>query len=203
MHLLTKRTLAISFGSLLVGLTLSAEPEAASNVTIPITCTKGPSGQSFEVAPRIPTATNEGGVVNVRVDGVRSGKVSHFGLNYIRDITFEYLVPDGASLVAGSAHVVPGTGSENVRKDARVSVAGRSIRLVLPAHVESGEYYTPPSLEWQLDVKSSAGDAITHRFGQFLVTANAVVVGDVPTVCTPNPSPYAIGKTSVVARAEP
>ena len=180
----------------------SGLPDAASAVKVPISCNKGPSGQSYQASLQLPAQVTEGGTFALRVDGVDSGKISQVGLNYVTQMTYEYAVPQGTTVVDGSARIVPDTGTANVRSSARVSANGGVIQMVLPAHVDNGESYTPPSFEVKLTATAPAGATITVPFRQYRVTANAFLVGDVKAVCDPSPKPFTVGSTRVVAAAE-
>lgn len=182
---------------------VSLAPDAAragTSVSVPIECSRGPSGQSFRTTISIPAQVTQGEKFTVRVDGVSSGTISHTGLRYIHDMVTEYLLPQGATLVAGSLHLVPGTGSANVTPTASVTRVGNTIRLALPGRVDDGSSYTPPSFEFQLEATAAAGGKIAFQFSQYRVTAKAVIVGDVDTVCTPKPQPYTLATTTVTAK---
>jgi hypothetical protein len=140
-----------------------------------------------------------GATYTVRIDAVPSGEISHFGLNYIHDMRTDYLVPRGAVYVAGSARIIPGTGTANVAGSARVWLQDGVIRMLLPGHVASGSSYTPPSIEFQLEASAPAGTALPLSFLEYRVTANAIVVGDLETICEPTPRPYTIGTTLITA----
>ncbi|MBI5537254.1 MAG: hypothetical protein HY898_31320 [Deltaproteobacteria bacterium] len=174
-------------------------PEAATAVSVPLSCTRGPSNQRAELLVTIPASVEAGSTFTARFDGKNSGPISHTGLNYIHEMTTELLVPTGATYVEGSAHIIPNTGTANVRAGARVTKQGNTITLFLPAHVEDGSNYTPPSFEFQVKVTAAAGAKVAQRFSQYRVTANAIIVGDVHTVCDPTPKPYTVGTTNVVA----
>jgi len=184
-----------------ITMTWAAVPEAGTSVTVPLSCNKGPDGQVCKVNVTIPASVEESGTVTVRIDGNNSGKISHTGLNYIYNMTTELRIPDNASYVAGSGRIIPDTGSANVRPGARVTQSGRTIAMVLPAHVEDGQSYTPPSFEFQLKATGAAGSRIVQKFQQYRVTANAIIIGDVHTVCDPKPKPYTIGTTNITAAA--
>ncbi len=178
----------------------SDESRAAANVTVPMECSRGPSGQSFRTMLTMPAQVVAGEKFTVRVDGVSSGTISHTGLRFIHDMTTEYLLPSGATLVAGSLHLVPGTGTSNVTPTASVAKVGNTIRLTLPGRVDDGSSYTPPSIEFQLEATGAAGNKISFQFSQYRVTAKAVIIGDVDTVCTPKPQPFTLGTTTITAK---
>ena len=195
------RTWSLAAAAALIGICASwtSAPAAGTAVRIPLTCSRGPSGQTCELIMSVPQTAAEGSTISVRVDGIDSGKISHTGLNYIHDMTTELLVPSGTMYVAGSGKIIPGTGTQNVRPGARVAHQGAAIVMTLPAHVEDGSSYTPPSFEFQVKVTAAAGAKIPQRFSQYRVTANAIIVGDVHTVCDPTPKPYTVGTTTVTA----
>lgn len=172
---------------------------AATFVKVPIECSRGPSGQFHSTSVTVPSQVAVGARFVVRIDGQSSGTISHTGLNYIHDMTTEYLVPAGTSYVAGSLRVVPNTGSANVAPTARVGKVGNLLRLTLPGHVDNGGSYTPPSIEYQLEVTAPVGTKISLPFHQYRVSANAIFVGDVDTTCVPKPQPYSLATTTVIA----
>lgn len=175
-------------------------PEAATAVSVPLSCTKGPSGQRAEMLVTVPPSVEEGAVFTVRFDGKNSGTVSHTGLRYIHDMTTQVLVPNGTAYVEGSARIIPNTGTPNVRDGAKVTKQGGIVTLLLPGQVNNGDNYTPPSFELKLQVTAAAGAKIEQRFWQYKVTAKAVIIGDVLTVCDPTPKPYTIASTTVTAK---
>jgi hypothetical protein len=189
-----------------VGLALAAglatvTPPAPVRVTGPLVCSRGPSAQSFQTVVTMPSSLPAGAVLGVQIDGVPSGKISHMGLNYIHDMTTEYLVPAGTRYVEGSAHLVPGSGTPNVRAGARAWGARGVIHLVLPAHVENGSSYIPPSLAFDAQITAPAGAVVSLKFDRYEVTANVFLLGDLHTVCGPHPRPYTIGVTRVAPRS--
>jgi hypothetical protein len=189
------------FHGLLAGLTtlcLSLAVQAdAPRYSIPIECSNGPSDQRHKVMISVPATITEGATFKVRVEGVNSGKISHTGLNYIFDMGYEWMVPKGTELVEGSLKLIAGTGTENIRKGARVSHKAGVISMLLPARVESGGNYTHPSFEFELKATAAAGAKISQVFRRYKVTANAFLVGDVKTTCDPRPKPYHLAATKV------
>jgi hypothetical protein len=181
----------------LVSLGFDSPGAAPRRVAIPLICSRGPSGQEHDVTVTVPSRVPRGSRYKVRVDGVETGKISHSGLNYIFDIWSEWAVPAGTTYVEGSARLVPDTGSANVRPGARVVHGVGRISLVLPAHVENGASYTPPTFEFELNVTSPEGASITQWFSGYHVTANAFLVGNVRTSCEPSPKPYPVAVTRV------
>jgi hypothetical protein len=195
------RTMAVSTALALGLLMYSTTPSAGTAVTVPLSCSKGPSGQTANLSITVPRSVAEGATFTVRIDGKDSGKISHTGLKYIHSMTTELVIPAGTTLV--SARVVPDTGTANVRPGAKVVTAGSTLALVLPARVEDGSSYTPPSFEFQLKVTATAGTAVVQKFSQYRVTANAIIIGDVRTVCDPTPKPYSIATTTVTTASPP
>jgi hypothetical protein len=174
-------------------------PEAMPRrVDIPLACSRGGGGQQHDVAVTVPATVMPGGRYRVRVDGIDTGKISHFGLNYIFDMESEWPIPPGTEYVEGSAHVVPGTGSQNVRAGAYVVHHGASIHLVLPAHVDNGVGYTSPSFEFDLLAPSTEGASITQQFAAYSVSAHAVLVGVLRTTCQPTPKTFPVAVTRVL-----
>jgi hypothetical protein len=190
MRIASAATLVVSLASGLAG-------SAASRIGIPLNCSHGPSGQQQNVTIAAPTSVVEGATYTVRVDGANSGKISHSGLNYIFDMSYEWLVPTGARYVEGSARIVPNTGTENVRPGARVTQASGVVTMVLAARVDDGANYTPPAFEFELAATAPAGSTITQTFARYGVTANAFLVGNVKTVCEPIPRPFPVAATRV------
>jgi hypothetical protein len=192
-----------SAGVLLVVLTPSqAETQTPQSpqsrrVGIPLVCSRGPSGQRHDVAITAPAGVASGSRYIVRVDGVDTGKISHIGLHYIFDMQSQWLIPKGTEYVDGSARIVPGTGSPAVRPGARVVYRSGTVTLVLPAHVDNGSSYTPPSFEFELAVNAPAGTVLTQSFATYRVMANAFLVGDLETSCDPTPKPFAVAQTRV------
>ena len=180
-------------------LLVSASAAAPRRVTIPLTCSHGPSRQEHHVTVAMPGRVARGSRYKVRIDGVDSGAISHFGLRYIHDMRADWPIPPGAVYVEGSAHLVPETGSDNVRPGARVLHGADGIHLLLPAHVDNGGSYTPPSFEFELEATAPDGAAITQRFGGYFVTANAFLMGEVHASCEPAPRDFAVAVTLVGA----
>jgi hypothetical protein len=180
-----------------IALLLAGSSARAGRVVIPLVCSRGNGGHSYEVSLTAPSQVASGSVFTVRIDGANSGKISHAGLNYVHDMTYEYLVPSGTGYVESSARIVDGTGSPNVRSGARVSHADGVITLFLPARVEDGSSYTPPTFEFQLRATALPGAVIAHSFAAYRVTANAFLVGDLKASCDPTPKPYPVGVTRV------
>jgi hypothetical protein len=176
---------------------LVASNADAGRVVIPLVCSRGRSGRSYEVSLTAPATVAPGAVFTVRVDGANSGRISHPALNYVHDMTYEYLVPSGSGYVDGSARIIDGTGTANVRAGAHVSHAGGIILLALPARVEDGSSYTPPSFEFQLRATAAAGANIAHAFAGYHITANAILVGELQASCEPTPKPFPVGVTHV------
>jgi len=167
--------------------------------TVPLTCTRGPDGQSYRHIVTMPASQPIGTTFTVRIDGVNIGPISHFGLRYIHNMTADYTIPAGTTYVEGSARIVPGTGTENVRPNARVTHDGNGVHMLLPARVDNGGSYTAPSIEFQVRAVGPAGSVAALGFAGTGVDASATIIGDVHTACTPNPKPYTIGSTTIEA----
>jgi hypothetical protein len=193
--------LATSLLVTLAALSTTAMAAAPTKVKAPLVCTRGDSDQSMNALLTMPASAAVGSKFTVRIDGVNSGKISHTGLNYIFDMMTDYVVPDGAKVVDGSVRIVPETGTTNVRTGAKAWNDKSGIHTYLPSHVADGSDFTPPSLEFQLEVTGTVGATMALKLAQYRVTANAFVVGDVHTTCDPNPKPYTLGST-VIAKAE-
>ena len=175
---------------------------AATRVAAPLVCNKGPEGQRFSVLVTLPERAEAGSLYTLRLDGNSSGKISHFGLNHLHDMTVEYQLPSGASYVEGSAKLVDGTGTANVRPGARVWVSDGLVTMKLPGKVENGTDYTPPSIALQLRASGAPGSSAVVSFRHFQLKANAFLVGDVAVTCDPTPKPFPIGATLITPAAE-
>jgi hypothetical protein len=180
----------------------TAAPAAAGRVAAPLLCDQGPSGQRFVVGTTLPASAESGSTYAVRIDGESSGKISHFGLNHLHDLTVEYVLPAGASYVEGSAQLVPGTGTPNVLVSPRLSHRAGVVTLLLPDKVENGTSYTPPSIRLRLRAVATPGAPAVVAFRQYRLKANAFLVGDVAVTCDPSPKPYPIG-TTLITPASP
>ena len=159
-------------------------------------CSRGPD-QSFTAWVTAPATAASGSTYTVRIDSVPSGRIGHAGLNYIYGMTTDYVLPTGASYVAGSARLVAATGSENVRRGARAWQEQGIIHVLLPQHVS--DQYTPPSVEFQLLVSAPAGTSLDVKFSQHHLLANVFLLGNLTVTCAPYPKPFTIGKTLVTA----
>lgn len=174
-------------------------PAERFDVRAPMVCTRGPSNQSFAAVLTAPLATPTGSVFTVRIDSLPSGRVSHFGLNHLFDMRTDYAV-EGALIVAGTVRLVPGTGTPNVRAGARVWLDGTGVHLLLPAHMENGDQFTPPSIAFEVMAGGAAG-AVRVRFVHYEVRANVLLLGDIRTSCDPTSGPAVIATTRVEAPA--
>jgi hypothetical protein len=184
-----------------VGLAVIASPATAERGALALLCSKGPSGERFQFDVTIPSRAEAGSTYEIRIDGVNSRKVSHFGLNYLHDMTVEYILPAGGSYVEGSAQFVAGTGTANVLVGRRLSYQRGVLTMLLPGKVDNGTDYTPPSVRLQLRAVGAPGDFAWVAFKRFRLTANALLVGDVDVSCDPVPSPYPVGTTLITAHA--
>jgi hypothetical protein len=161
-------------------------------------CTHGDHKNQFTALVTMPASGRPGSEVTVRIASLPSERISHFGLNYIHDMTTDYLLPEGATYVEGSARIVPGTGTANVTPGARVARTGRSLRVTLPAHVENGSGYTPPTVEFALRVDAPPGVALPLKFSHYEMIAHVLLLGELKTTCDPPAGPATIGVTRVV-----
>lgn len=174
---------------------------AAARITAPLVCNKGPKGQGFNVGVTLPSSVEEGAIYTIRLDGTGSGRIANIGLNYIHDMTVDYVLPAGTSYVEGSAKVVPGTGTPNVLEGSRVWHHGGTLSMRLPGKVANGTEYTPPSLTAQVRAVGAPGSTAVLGFSHFQLEANVLLIGDVSVSCDPVPRPYPIGTTTITARA--
>jgi hypothetical protein len=168
-------------------------------VKAPMVCSRSPGTQYFEARISAPATAATDSVYTVRIDSFSSGRISNIGLNYVHQMLTDYLLPAGVSYVAKSARIVPDTGTENVRTGASAWSEGSLIRMYLPAQVDRGSLYTPPSLEFQVRVTANSGASLPLQFLEHRTTVNVFLFGDLQVVCTPSPSPLTIATTRVVA----
>ncbi len=168
-------------------------------VSVPMTCSEGDANQTFWALLTIPPTATVGSKFTVTIAGVNSGLISHTGLNYIYNMETDFPVPAGTKFVAGSAKILPDTGTKNVRDGATAWMAGGVVHTRLPGHVENDTTFTAPTLEFQLEVTGKVGDKAPVTFSQYRVTANAFVVGDVKSVCDPKTKPHTMGNVTVAA----
>jgi hypothetical protein len=190
--------LTAALAALLV--TFTHSPDAATRVHAPVSCTRGTSAV-FEIDATVPETAAEGSTYVVRIDGTPSGTISQTGLHYLRDITFEYALPAGAAYVEGSARILPGTGTENVREGAHVSCAHGVVTLALGGRVPNGGSYQAPSIEVKLKAASPPQSVLAVTFSRYRVMANVVILGDIDAACVPTKPPFTLGSTRVVASA--
>jgi hypothetical protein len=180
-----------------IGVLICAPLGAATRtVKAPLTCSRG-GAQTFSVAVSAPEKAAQASTFAVRVDSFPSGKIEHTGLNYLHDMEAELVVPAGTRFVEGSAKIVAGTGTPNVAKSALVWHWNGVLHFKLPARVENGGSYTPPSIEFQLTVTAPPGSDVPLKLLRYTVKANAFVVGDVTATCDPTPAPYTLATTTV------
>lgn len=172
-------------------------PPGPNFVRVPMICSPGQSQQIFQVAVRFPEAVAPGSTFTVRIDGAPSGEVAHVGLMSIHGMETDYALPSEVTYVAGSARIIPGTGTSNVKGGARVWHEGGMIRMVLPSRIKAGSRYTPPSIEFQLQASNATGIPLVLTFVGYQVTVSAFVLGDVQTRCDPKPQPFALA-TAVI-----
>jgi hypothetical protein len=184
--------MAITFGAL----AMTAGPASADHTSATLACTRG-GEQRFNVALTLPARADAGSVYTVRIDGTSSGKISHFGLNYLHDMTVDYVLPPGTSYVEGSAQLVPGTGTANVLPSARLSHRAGVVTLALPGRVAEGTDYTPPSISLQLRAVGAPGSSAPIALRRFRLTANAFLVGEVSVSCEPAVKPAVLGTTLI------
>lgn len=168
---------------------------AAADRTVPLTCTRGDDGQSYRMIVTMPASQPVGSTFTIRIDTPTIGPISHFGLRHIYNMRAHFTIPRGTTYVEGSARIVAATGSSNVRANAGVTHDARGIHMLLPGHVDNGDSYTAPSIEFQVQAVGPAGTVTALGFLGTSVDASAVIIGSVHTACAPNPKPYAIGRT--------
>jgi hypothetical protein len=195
-HMVRWGAMAVTF----FALAATAGSATAERVTPLLVCSRGPSGQRFNAGVTIPSRVEPGSTYTVRIDGVSSGKISHFGLNYLHDMTVDYVLPE-AAYVDGSARVIPGTGTANVAQSTRLSYHGGVLTMALPGKVLEGTEYTPPSISVELRAVGAPGSRAAISLRQFRLTANAFLVGEVPVSCEPAVKPSPIGTTLIAESA--
>lgn len=186
-------------GSVALAVSLLATLAFAAPIdrSVPITCTRGPSGQVYRVIVTMPFSQPVGSTFTIRIDGTLTGPISHGGLRYIHNMAADYTVPAGTTYVEGSAHIVAGTGSENVRGTARVSHDASGIHMLLPGHVDNGGSYTAPSIELQVKVDGPPGTMASLGFMGSDVDASVIILGDLHTACAPGPRPTVLSSTFI------
>jgi len=168
----------------------------AQRLAVPLACSRG-DDQRFNVTVTLPARAEAGSTYAIRLDGTSSGKISHFGLNHIRDMTVEYVLPRESSYVDGSAQLVPGTGTPNVVASARLRHKNGILTMALPGRVLNDTEYTPPSIRFEVRAGGAPGSAAVLSLNQFRLTANAFLVGDIAISCDPRPKPAPIGATLI------
>jgi hypothetical protein len=193
-----RRSTRVGCAAGVLALAAIAPPAAADRGTLPLLCSKGPSGQRFKFELTMPSRAEGGSTYEVRIVGVSSGTVSHFGLNYLHAMTVEYVLPVGA-YIEGSAHFVADTGTTNVLPGRRLAYRDGVLTMILLGKVENGTEYTPPTVSFQLKAVGAPGDWAWVAFRQYRLMANAVIVGDVAVSCDPTLKPYGIGTTLITA----
>lgn len=182
--------------AMVLALVVARNTSAAPGV-VPLQCSRGPKGQVLRASMVVPNAARTGSKFTVRVEGKPSGLISHFGLNYIHQMTTDLLIPAGTRYVAGSGRVVPNTGTLNARSGARVFKDARGIHLVLPAHIANDSAYTPPSFEFDLFVDAPAGAVVDIPLMKFSLKPNVFLLGDLEVLCAPAPTPFTMASVPV------
>jgi hypothetical protein len=179
----------------------SAGPVA---VKVAMECSHDPGGRSYAAMVTMPYSGVPGSTFKVRIDGVPTGPIAHTGLNYIHEMITDYRIPAGTTYVADSLRIVPDTGTPNARAGARVWHDAGGIHIDLPAHIDNGQGYTAPTLEFDLRIDAPAGTVLALQFEHYEVLANVILLGDLRSSCEPRPKPYTIGQTRVApAPSEP
>lgn len=174
-----------------------AAPADRVDVRAPLRCSRGPDSQHFAAVVTMPAVAHAGARFTVRIDGLPSGTLSHFGLFYVFDMRTDYSVA-GAQVVPGSPRVVAGTGTSNVRATARVWLDSAGVHTLLPARVDNGQGYTSPSLEFEVTVDAPAGAAVRVQLVHYEIGALVALLGRISTACHPSPALAALGTTRVV-----
>ncbi len=183
---------AIAVGALLGGGASAEEPPGAW-VQTPMSCTRGGDSRylAFVTAP---STVKPGERFTVRLASANSGKLDNRGLHYIHDMTTELGIVGGEAV---EARAVPESGSANARAGAAARLEGQKVRFVIPAHIEKGSDYTPPTLELTLRAPETPGAIISIHFQRYEVSANAFLVGDVQSSCLPKPGPFTVVRIQV------
>ena len=178
----------------------SAGPVA---VKVAMECSHDPSARSYAAMVTMPYSGETGTTFRVRIDGLPTGPIAHTGLNYIHEMNTDFRIPAGTTYVADSLRIVPETGTPNARAGARAWPDAAGIHINLPAHIDNGHGYTPPSLEFDLRIDAPAGTVLALQFLHYEVLANVILLGDMRSSCEPRPKPYTIGQTMVAAAPSP
>ena len=184
---------------LLMTLIATTVSGATTAVRAPLVCSRGDGDQRLEAIVTMPSVVRSGSTFAVRIDSKSSGKISHGGLNYIHDMSSDYLIPSGTSYVAGSARFIPQTGTPNVRAQARIWHDAGVVHVLLPGRVENDSSYTAPSIAFEVKVGAPPGSAIELKFAHYEVLANVFLLGDLRSRCDPRPKPFTLAVARVVA----
>ncbi|MEI8254708.1 MAG: hypothetical protein WCJ30_03460 [Deltaproteobacteria bacterium] len=178
----------------------SSAPAQRAEVRMPMHCSRGPAEQTFRAVLTLPGTTTPGATFTVRIDSFPSGRVEHFGLYNLFDMRTDYAVA-GGRVVPSSPRIVAGTGTPNVRVTARAWLDGAVVHALLPARIDNGQSYTPPSIEFDVAVDAPAGGAVRIQFVHYEVGAVVFLLGRIRTNCDPAPSPATVATVRVDAPA--
>lgn len=173
----------------------------AAVARLAMTCSRGHSPQWYEAVVSAPESAVPGSTITIRIESRPSGRISHFGLHYIHGMKTEYRISPGAAYVEGSARIVPGTGTPNVARGARVWHDAAGIHTLLPGHVENGGSFTPPTVTFDLRVDAAPPAVVYVEFVHYEVMAHVLLLGEQRTTCDPQSRPAIVTATHVVAPA--
>jgi hypothetical protein len=186
---------ALAFGAALALAT--AADAAPQRVRLPLACSRGSGEAWFDAVVTMPSSAAPGATCEVRIDSVPSGRVQHAGLRHIHDMRTDYALPAGVTVLPGSVRVVPDTGTPDVRVGARAWSDAAGVHLLLPASVQNGSAYTPPSVAFAVRVDAPEGAVLPVSFAHYEVTANVFLLGDLHTACEPTTRPAVLGTLRV------
>lgn len=83
----------------------------------------------------------------------------------IKDMKTSFAAPSGSSLVAGSAEVVPGTGSGTIGA-ATATISGSTVTLTVPGPIAKGASFTSPTMRFKLKATGVAGTVLSVKLRQ-------------------------------------
>ncbi len=138
-------------------------PAGAAVVDQTMSCGQG-GAQTMKVSGTAPATVAPGGTFTVDLAN-QSANASGVALS---NLVYSYAQPDGATFVAGSAQVVPGTGSTTAGTLGNVTAAisGSVVQLRVPGSIGKTATFTPPVLRFQLKATGAAGTSIATKVRQ-------------------------------------
>lgn len=190
-------TILLMFTSICLSTPLSAQSET-QEAKLKLHCSHG-EDQLLVAKVTMPTSHHANKPFVVRIESMPSGKITHMGLHYIFNMATDYVLPPDLKYVAGSAKFVPGTGSANVRADAKIWHDHAGIHTMLPTRIEAGDGYTPPTVEFKVRIHGMPENPLGVELAHYSVSANVSVVGDMDTHCEPIQKPGVLATVTAEA----